>query len=588
MVDNKLSNSFHVNESEIKQILNSTHDGMLAVDDQGIVTLFNNAAERITNIKKVDVLGKYAEKVIPNTRLPIILQTGVPEYNRRQELDQKTTIITNRVPVFDDHDNIMGAVAVFRDITEVISLAEEVTDLKEIESMLKAIINSTQDAISVVDEDGLGILINPAYTELTGLTEEDVIGRPATVDIAEGESMHYKVLQTMDSVKNVPMKVGPNKKDVIVDVAPIVVDGKLKGSVGVIHDVSKIKQLTEELNEAKSIIRKLEAKYTFEDIIGLSEDIETAIQLAKTAATTPATVLLRGESGTGKELFAHAIHNTSERKYNPFVRVNCASLPESLLESELFGYEEGAFTGAKKGGKKGVFEQAKNGTIFLDEIGEMTLNLQTKLLRVLQEWEIVRVGGERPISINCRVIAATNRELEKAVNEGDFRRDLYYRLNVIPIRIPPLQERTEDIPLLAQHLIKKFNQEYGRNVKEVSNEALKILESYHWPGNVRELENFIGRAMINMNMKEFEIKPKHLPPIHTLAEKNQAPLIAPGMELLSNDNQMSLKDILTETEKQVIKQTLEDYNGNREQAAKQLGIGLRTLYYKLEKYQINQ
>lgn len=236
-------------------------------------------------------------------------------------------------------------------------------------------------------------MINPAYTRITGLTKTQVIGKPASIDIYEGESMHMKVLQTKKPVRGVNMRVGPKHKEVIVNVAPIIVDGCLKGSVGVIHDVSEIQALTHELNRARQIIRTLQAKYSFDDIIGTSEEMKLPIEQAKLSARTPATVLLRGESGTGKELFAHAIHNASDRKFNKFVRVNCAAISESLLESELFGYDEGAFTGASRGGKVGFFEEANQGSIFLDEIGELPANIQAKLLRVLQEKEIVRVGG---------------------------------------------------------------------------------------------------------------------------------------------------------------------------------------------------
>src|SRR5690606_14521012 len=229
----------------------------------------------------------------------------------------------------------------------------------------------------------------------------------------------------------------------IVNVAPIIVAGKLKGSVAVIHDLSEIQELTTELKKAKQIIRNLEASYTFDDIIGNSPEMMIAIEQAKIGAKTPATVLLRGDSGTGKELFAHAIHNESDRKNNKFIRVNCAAIAESILESELFGYEEGAFSGAKHGGKKGLFEEANLGSIFLDEIGELSLSMQAKLLRVLQENEIVRVGGTKPISIDVRIIAATNVNLEKAIENHSFRKDLYYRLTRLPIYIPPLKERME-------------------------------------------------------------------------------------------------------------------------------------------------
>ncbi|RJQ41325.1 MAG: PAS domain S-box protein, partial [Nitrospiraceae bacterium] len=257
--------------------------------------------------------------------------------------------------------------------TELKKLTQQVTDLKKVRSLLEAILYSTDDAISVVDEKGCQILINPAYTRITGLNEKDVLNKPCTVDIAEGESMHLKVLKTRKPVRGVSMKVGPARKAVMVNVAPIIIDGELKGSVGIIHDISEIRKLTEELEHAKSLIRRMTAKYTFDDIIGESELVRAAISQARHVADTPATVLLRGESGTGKELFAHAMHNASSRSRGPLVRVNCAAIAESLLESELFGYEEGAFTGAVRGGKKGYFEEASGGTIFLDEIGDVNL-----------------------------------------------------------------------------------------------------------------------------------------------------------------------------------------------------------------------
>ncbi|MFO7814422.1 MAG: sigma-54-dependent Fis family transcriptional regulator [Halanaerobiales bacterium] len=564
-------------------IINSTHDGLISVDEEGKIELFNDAAENMFALDRKEVLNEKVEEVIPNTRLHHVLENGERELNQIQKTHQ-TTIITNRVPVKDKENNIIGAVAVFRDITEVKNLAEEITNLREIRIMLEAIINSTQDAISVVDEDGVGILINPAYTRLTGLTEEDIIGKPANVDIAEGQSMHYKVLETEEPVKGVRMKVGPNKKDVIVDAAPIKVDGKLKGSVAVAHDVSEIKKLTEELDQAKQIIRQINAKYTFQDIVGESETMQAVINQAEKASRTPITVLLRGESGTGKELFAHAIHNHSERSQQKFVRVNCSALADNILESELFGYTEGAFTGAKKGGKKGLFEEADKGTIFLDEIGKISLNLQSKLLRVIQEKEILRVGGTRPIDIDVRIIVATNINLEDAIQSGDFREDLYYRLNVFPIFVPPLRERKEDIPFLIHHIITKFNQEYGRSVQGCSKEAIHYLKEYDWPGNVRELENIIGRAMINLGLNEEIIRKEHIPDITGEYDKHGKVINQPEPYSINNN---TLKEIVKRTERQVIKKALKETNGNRKEAAEILGIAVRSLYYKMNKYGIN-
>ena len=333
-------------------------------------------------------------------------------------------------------------------------MAAQNMELKRIRKVLEAIINASEEAISVVDENGLGMMINPAYTRITGLTPKDILKKPAGEDIAEGKSVHLQVLKTRKPIKGAHLKVGPGKKHVTINAAPVIVDGKLMGSIAVIHDFSELKQLTEALSTARHIIRKLESKYTFADIIGESEAMQITVASAKNAALVPATVLLRGESGTGKELFAHAIHHASPRRNKKFIRVNCAAIVDSLFESELFGYEDGAFTGARSGGKKGWFEEADGGTIFFDEISELSMNTQAKLLRVLQEKELVKIGGIDVIPIDVRVITATHVDLVAAVDQGRFRHDLFYRLNVMPIFIPPLRLRKGDIERLTEHIVR--------------------------------------------------------------------------------------------------------------------------------------
>jgi len=561
-------------------ILDNMHNGMIVIDQAEHVQFLNERAERIIGIRKEIAVGNHIYEIIKNSRLPHVMQSRRKELNQKVNLENDRQVISTRIPIINAHDEIMGAFAVFKDITEVVNLAEENTDLKDIKKMLEAIIQSSDEAISVVDENGLGLMINPAYTRLTGLTENDVIGQPATVDIYEGESMHLKVLKTRKPVRGVPMKVGEHKKDVLVNVAPVIVDGMVKGSVGVIHDVSEIYALTKELNKAKQKIRTLEAKYTFDDIIGPSSEMQLALEQAKVGAKTPATVLLRGESGTGKELFAHAIHNESDRKHEKFIRVNCAAIAESLLESELFGYEEGAFSGARRGGKKGFFEEAHNGSIFLDEIGELSLSTQAKLLRVLQENEIVRVGGTKPIPVDVRVITATNVNLEKAIMEHTFRADLYYRLNRLPIFIPSLRERIGDLPHLVNHLINHLNEMYGRNVVKINESALEQLKNYHWPGNVRELENTIGRAMIYMQRHEKIIQTKHLLPL-TIHGTNET--IDQSATQISAT---SLTQAVDQFEKQFIQRAYEANDYNKTKTAKALDISVRTLYYKFDKYNL--
>ncbi|WNB93601.1 sigma-54-dependent Fis family transcriptional regulator [Bacillus sp. NEB1478] len=570
---------------QLKTVLDNTHDGMIVINNRLEITIFNKSAEKMTGISKEEAIGKSILKVMPNSQLPRVLDSGIEEINQEQILENGTKIFTTRTPIFDQNSKVLGSFAVFKDITEIVNLAEEVTNLKSIQSMLTSIIQSSEEAISVVDEQGKGILINPAYTRLTGYTAEQVIGKPATTDISEGESIHMQVLKTRKPIRGARLKVGPSRKDVIVNVAPMIVDGLIKGSVGVILDVSEIKGLTEELYRARQIIRTLEAKYSFEDIIGESEEMKFAVDQGKLAASTPATVLLRGESGTGKELFAHAIHNASDRKFNKFVRVNCAALSESLLESELFGYVEGAFSGALRGGKRGLFEEANGGSIFLDEVGELSQNTQAKLLRVLQENEIRRVGGTKAIPINVRVIAATNVNLEKMIAESTFRQDLYYRLNRMPIYIPPLRLRNNDILLLAKHLLQKLNQDYGRNIEVINKDAEEFLLDYHWPGNVRELENILGRAIIHMSHTDTQINRSH---ISLLSNNHNKPNSASIKVMDSLISEKSLTDRMDEFEKGLLIEALKTFDGNKTRAAKSLGISLRNFYYKLEKFGVDE
>jgi len=459
----------------------------------------------------------------------------------------------------------------------------QMNNLKEYQGMLQAVFLATQDAISVVNEKGEHIMVNPAYTNITGINSNDVIGKGALFDIEEGESLHLKVLRTKEPVANTKLKIKPSGKTVVAQAAPIIVDNVLRGSVAILHDVTGIKDLTKKLLEAEKKIRELTYKYKPDDIIGDSQNFtEVKMQILK-AAKVPATVLLRGESGTGKELFANSIHAQSPRRDNKFIRVNCAALSDTLLESELFGYEEGAFTGAKKGGKKGLFEEADKGTIFLDEISEISINTQAKLLRVLQEKEIMRVGSTHPISIDVRIIVATNSDLNKAVKEGKFREDLFYRINILPIFIPPLRERKEDIPLLIKKFIVKINDEYGRNIGSITDEAVKLLVEYNWPGNVRELENVIGRAIINMNFNEQVIQKEHLPHLYSPVTG-----IKQKVEIKNIDEIQNLSSIIDKTESDYIKEVYLKLNKNKTKTANKLGVSIRTLYYKMEKYGIKE
>ncbi len=325
--------------------------------------------------------------------------------------------------------------------------------------------------------------------------------------------------------------------------------------------------LKKEVDELK---RELKDRYQFKNIIGQSGVMQEVFRSLEKVVDSNVTVLIQGESGTGKELIARAIHFHSRRSNNPFVAVNCSALPESLLESELFGHEKGSFTGAT-GRRIGKFELANNGTIFLDEIGLMTPATQSKVLRVLQEREFERVGGNDLVRVDTRVISATNKDLEEAVKKGEFREDLFYRIAVFPIKLPALRERKEDIPLLAAHFLKKYSEQEGKQIEDISPDALELLMSYHWPGNVRELENAIERAVVLANPPE--IAAKDLPPnVRSLGEK----------KIYESDNKLA--GWIEKLEENALRQALLECEGNISQTAKKLGIGRATIYRKAKKY----
>lgn len=329
-----------------------------------------------------------------------------------------------------------------------------------------------------------------------------------------------------------------------------------------------------ESKHRKSLNRLLngQAIYTFDKIIGIDKDFIKIIESAKKISNSRSTILITGESGTGKEIFAQAIHNYSNRRDMHFVAVNCGAIPANLIESELFGYEEGAFTGAKKGGNAGKFEVADGGSIFLDEIGEMPLEMQVRLLRVIEEGVLNRIGSSKQIPINFRIIAATNKDLRKEVDRGNFRKDLFYRLNVLPINIPPLRNRKDDIPLLVDYYMDKISRKLNKNKGKISKSLMEKFLQYDWPGNIRELQNIIERIINTENMPE-EILHQH--ELSIITKKNPA------------KDSMRLEDMKLETvEKNHILKVLKSYGGNISLAANAMGIGRNTLYRKMKKYNI--
>lgn len=440
---------------------------------------------------------------------------------------------------------------------------------------LQMILESVQDGICVVDRSGEVTYVNPSYLRIVHKTPEMVVGQNVFEKAADGNrcAVLRSGIARIGSIRH--------KKDgttIVANVNPIFVDGEIAGVVSVIKDITEIQTLMERLSQVSAkaeyleqeLLRTKKTAQAFANYIGKSGKVVDVLALASKAAASSANVLIRGESGTGKEVIAEGIHYASGRRRGPFIRVNCGAIPGALLESELFGHEKGAFTGAVRR-KLGKFELANHGTIFLDEIGELDKNLQVKLLRVLQQKEFDRVGGEETIHVDVRIIAATNRNLEEMVHEGTFRDDLYYRLNVIPIILPPLRDRPDDIPLLVEHFIEKISKENKKDVRGITPEAMQMFMHYRWPGNVRELENVIERVITLMDS---DLITEELLPSYIKGD------IA-GREIRGQADDTVLP--WEEYEKQIIANALRQgtsFNG----AAKLLRISHKTVAAKARKY----
>lgn len=442
---------------------------------------------------------------------------------------------------------------------------------------LQMILESVQDGICVVDRSGEVTYVNPSYLRIVHKTPEMVVGQNVFETAADGNrcAVLRSGIARIGSIRH--------KKDgttIVANVNPIFVDGEIAGVVSVIKDITEIQTLMERLSQVSAkaeyleqeLLRTKKTAQAFANYIGKSGKVVDVLALASKAADSSANVLIRGESGTGKEVIAEGIHYASGRRRGPFIRVNCGAIPGALLESELFGHEKGAFTGAVRR-KLGKFELANHGTIFLDEIGELDKNLQVKLLRVLQQKEFDRVGGEETIHVDVRIIAATNRDLEAMVREGTFRDDLYYRLNVIPIILPPLRDRPDDIPLLVEHFIEKISKENKKDVRGITPDAMQMFMHYRWPGNVRELENVIERVitLMDTDLITAAVLPSYI----------KGDIAGREVQSLADDTVLPWE----EYEKQIIANALRQgtsFNG----AAKLLRISHKTVAAKARKYSL--
>ncbi|MGB9867686.1 MAG: sigma 54-interacting transcriptional regulator [Bacillota bacterium] len=454
-----------------------------------------------------------------------------------------------------------GETAVLSALEEAKRVARAARAAEQRANELKAILDFTYDGIIAIDREGNITVFNPVAERITGLKAEQVLGR--NIKSAIPNTRMLEVLKSGEAELNQIQQLG--KTQILTNRVPIIVGSEVVGVVATFQDVGKI-QYAERKIRRELVNKGHVAKYSFDDIVAVSPAMKQTVEQAKRFASTDSTVLITGETGTGKELFAHAIHSASRRRDQAFVAINCAALPETLLESELFGYAEGAFTDARRGGKEGLFEIAHGGTLFLDEVGEMSERLQARLLRVLQEKEVMRIGDDKIIPVDVRIIAATNKDLMELVRARRFRDDLYYRLSVLNLRIPPLRQRLEDIPELARRLLGEVSQSAGTPVPELSPGALDVLMGHSWPGNVRELKNVLENLCV----------------------------LAQGGQICREDVQRVLgiqspvsyipcnsDSVLEKVEADTILRVLREA-GNKKEAAKRLGISTTTLWRKLK------
>jgi len=570
------SSTVPIKQNDYEDFLERFSDGVVAIDKNRRIISFSRGAERITGYRAEDVTGLTCEEVFKSDIcekkciVKMVLKTGKTVSNFREDIkDIKGNTIAvsvNATALLDIHNDVVGVVLSFRNVLEVYRLTAEL--FKE-SIRLQSILSSIADGVFTVDSDWVITSFNPAAERITGYMKKDVLGKPCNFVfrsvVCDEDCPLRKTIRTGESISNFEMEIVNAKEErVPISVSTsLLIDekGDIIGGVETFRDLSVLKHLTNELK----------GRYSFANIVGKNPNMQKIYDLIEAVSNTNSTVLILGETGTGKDLVARAIHYNSARRTRPFVKISCAALPETLLESELFGHKKGAFTGAVKD-KPGRFSVADGGTVFLDEVGEIPVSIQAKLLRVLEEQEFEPLGSTRAVKVDVRIIAATNRNLEEAMKEGKFREDLFYRLNVVPIHLPSLRERKDDIPLIVEHLVKKFNQETGKHILSVSPKAMELLIDNNWGGNVRQLENAIEYAFIHCEGKT--INEKHLP-MEISRKRGRGEYQFQGGSL-------------EEIEKNAIIEALKKYNNNRGKAANALGISRITLWRRMSKFDIEK
>lgn len=562
-----------INDDNLRSLLDCLTEGVLIVDSENRV-IANSRFETMFNIKQNKRAGIF--EVLEKYELMKIVNSGV--YTKKNISIKGKKFKAETVKIGNTEEGIYSII-IFKEADTTEDKDAQIQELKKSLDSMKDIVDNAYQGMALVNKEGLIVKWN--YEKLFGIKEEDVLGKHVE-DVIENTRLHIVVKTGEKELCDVQRIQG---HDMIASRIPIIKNGEIIGAVGTVlfKDIKEVRDLAKRLKMLESTVDKYKeeiskmysAKYSFDNIITQNKRMLKIKNIARRAAYSDSTVLIQGESGTGKEYFAHAIHNGSQRKHFSFIRVNCAAIPHELLESELFGYEGGAFTGAKKEGKIGKMELANGGTLLLDELGSMPYSMQAKLLRVLEEREFERIGGNTRIKLDIRIIASTNENLQKEVREGRFRQDLFYRLNVVEIEIPPLRDRIEDIPVLSEYTLNQLAENMGFSHKKLTDEAILALSLYNWPGNIRELRNVLERAA-NISYGEY-INLEHLPDFISNSFLKENPAEKAGL----------LKDAVAKAEINAIMEALKATNGSRTEAAKYLGIHRTALYKKMSGYGID-
>lgn len=560
---------------ELNTVYQSMPNGLIFVDRNNRIQQMNPSGEKILGLKQETLKGCLFDSIFPSLDLSVVLKQSQHLVGMQTEMN-KVAVLCNISPVGE----VAGAVIVFQALTDFDQAALELDVTKRLYETLLIVTNIAYEAIFVVDDQGKITLVNEAACQFFGKQEKELLQRP--VDQVMENTRILRTLKTGMAENNEIQVI--NGRVYIVSRLPIVRQGKIIGAVGkiVFQKLEEVKDVAERLVQMDHELKFYKEKagvarlaVTFNQIVTVSQNMRRLKQEAEMAARGNSTIMLTGESGTGKELFAEAIHQASPRRKGPYIKVNCAAVPENLLESEFFGYANGAFTGAQKGGKAGKFAIANGGTLFLDEIGDMSFNLQSKLLRVLEDKSFEPVGSNESVNVDVRIIAATNKDLIQKVECGEFRSDLYYRLNVINFHIIPMYDRSEDIIPLVHVFLERLNRDFGKQITGVSPAVRKILLGHRWPGNVRELKNVIERAVNFASGEMLELEDL---PFYLREQKLEVSL--------PSEKGWNLENAHEHLDKETLEKALEKMKGNKSEVARLLGISRSWLYEKMRRYDI--